>query len=156
MVVHFRLERPEELGFVPELGRLNACRRHPDPRARTRSNYLRLVRGWAFDSDGREAAVLKGWVESRFGLLARYHRGCLHDPASEAQARYQEARAAGLYGPMRWRPSSTFYIPMPNTSCTSRTRTAATSPCTGASTGWMPMSSWGRARRDRQWSCSTT
>lgn len=98
MVVHFRLERPEELGFVPELGRLAPCRHKAAPRARIRSNYLRLVRGWAFDADGREAAVLKGWVESRFGLLARYHRGSLQDLASEAQARYQEARAAGLYG----------------------------------------------------------
>ncbi len=98
MRVYFDLERPEENKGGQVLGRLNPCRTNPSPRARIRSNYLRLVRGWAFDADGREAAVLKGWVESRFGLLARYHRGSLQDPSGETQARYQEARVAGLYG----------------------------------------------------------
>ena len=41
-----------------------------------------MVRGWSFDSDSREGAVLKGWVESRFGLMPRYH-GQPRDPAGD-------------------------------------------------------------------------
>ncbi|MBK8580260.1 MAG: hypothetical protein IPN78_19340 [Candidatus Accumulibacter sp.] len=40
-----------------------------------RATYLRVVRGWAFDAESCEAAVLKGWVESRFGLCPRHHGG---------------------------------------------------------------------------------
>jgi NAD+--dinitrogen-reductase ADP-D-ribosyltransferase len=72
--------------------------RTASPRDRTRATYLRVVRGWLFDPDGREAAVLKGWVESRFGLTPRHHGEPLRDPGSPAYAQYLEDRAAGLYG----------------------------------------------------------
>ncbi len=86
MTVHFRLDRPEEMGFAGiRKGRIKA-------------NYSKMLRGWSFDSDSREGAVLKGWVESRFGLLTRYHGGPLRDPADPAYFRYQEMRAQGLYG----------------------------------------------------------
>ncbi|MBI4666996.1 MAG: NAD(+)--dinitrogen-reductase ADP-D-ribosyltransferase [Nitrospinae bacterium] len=38
-----------------------------------RASYLRLLRGWLFDSNRPEGAVMKGWAESRFGLLPLYH-----------------------------------------------------------------------------------
>ena len=41
---------------------------------RYRSSFLRLLRGWGYDSNGPEGAVLKGWVESRFGLFPTYHK----------------------------------------------------------------------------------
>lgn len=44
-------------------------------RRRFRSSYLRLLQGWGHDANGPEGAVLKGWVESRFGLLPTFH-GC--------------------------------------------------------------------------------
>lgn len=66
--------------------------------ARTKANYLRLMRGWAFDADGIEAAVLKGWVESRFGLLPRHHGGPIRDGSDASYRRYLEMRAQGLYG----------------------------------------------------------
>jgi len=34
------------------------------------------------DSNGHAGAVLKAWVESRFGLLATYHNGCLAEDAA--------------------------------------------------------------------------
>nr|MBL8410159.1 NAD(+)--dinitrogen-reductase ADP-D-ribosyltransferase [Dechloromonas sp.] len=86
MTVHFRLERPEEMGFT---GRR---------KSRAKANYVRMIRGWSFDSDSREGAVLKGWVESRFGLMPRYHAQPLRDPSGEAYRRYLEMRSAGLYG----------------------------------------------------------
>lgn len=86
LTVHFRLERPEEMGFT---GRR---------KSRAKANYVRMIRGWSFDSDSREGAVLKGWVESRFGLMPRYHSQSLRDPSAEPYRRYQEMRSHGLYG----------------------------------------------------------
>jgi NAD+---dinitrogen-reductase ADP-D-ribosyltransferase len=44
---------------------------------RYRSSYLRLLKGWGYDSNGREGAVLKGWVESRFGIFPTFHKEML-------------------------------------------------------------------------------
>jgi NAD+--dinitrogen-reductase ADP-D-ribosyltransferase len=57
-------------------------------RRRYRTSYLRLLRGWAYDSNSPEGAVLKGWVESRFGLFPTYHREPLRKFNSQAWARY--------------------------------------------------------------------
>ena len=86
LTVHFCLEELDKAGL--------------DQRSKKRANanWLRVLRGWSFDSDGREGAVLKGWVESRFGLLARFHGEPLRDFSGAAYQRYQEMRSAGLYG----------------------------------------------------------
>ncbi|EIJ36504.1 Dinitrogenase reductase ADP-ribosyltransferase [Thiothrix nivea DSM 5205] len=76
MSVHFCLETLEEAGLMPD-----------SRNKRANANYLRVLRGWAFDSNGREGAVLKGWVESRFGLTVQYHQGY-----------YPFDRCKGLYG----------------------------------------------------------
>lgn len=90
LTVHFQLEWLEEMGLSG------------DPRGRRKSrakaNYVRMIRGWSFDSDSREGAVLKGWVESRFGLIPRYHGQPLRDPSGDAYWRYLEMRSQGLYG----------------------------------------------------------
>ena len=86
MTVYFRLEALEDVGLTP--GKKNL---------RGRADYLRLVRGWAFDPDCREGAVLKSWVESRFGLLPTYHGGSLKDRSGAHYRRYLEARCQGLY-----------------------------------------------------------
>lgn len=87
MQVQFRLHCLEDAGLGP--GRKG--------KKRAKADYLRLVRGWSFDSDGREGAVLKSWVETRFGLLARYHAGPLGDRDSEARHLFMRQAAAGLY-----------------------------------------------------------
>ena len=86
LTVRFRLENLEEAGLSER------------SRNRAKANWMRVIRGWSFDSDGREGAVLKGWVESRFGLLPRFHGQALHDFTGNAYLRYQEMRSAGLYG----------------------------------------------------------
>lgn len=86
MTVHFRLEWPEQIGLTDH------------NRGRVKANYSKLIRGWSFDSDSREGAVLKGWVESRFGLMPRYHRAPLRDTSSDVYRLYEEQRAQGLYG----------------------------------------------------------
>ena len=71
----------------------------PDPSARQRceqlryrANYRKLLEGWGFDSNGPQGAVLKGWVESRFGLVPTYHGGALARFPSAAWARYIEQK----------------------------------------------------------------
>ena len=86
LTVRFCLEQLEEAGLTD----------HSQQRAK--ANWMRVLRGWSFDADGREGAVLKGWVESRFGLLPRFHAEPLRDFTGPAYQRYQEMRAAGLYG----------------------------------------------------------
>nr|WP_294529707.1 NAD(+)--dinitrogen-reductase ADP-D-ribosyltransferase [uncultured Rhodopila sp.] len=44
------------------------------PGRRVRSSYMSLLRGWGYDSNSPEGAVIKGWVESRFGLLPTHHK----------------------------------------------------------------------------------
>lgn len=85
MVVQFRLQKLEEAGLVGN-------------EKRGKADYLRLLRGWLFNTEGREAAVLKYWVESRFGLLARYHKGKISDHDSDAYQAYLAAYTEGLYG----------------------------------------------------------
>ncbi len=83
----FSLDQPEMAGLDPGT---------QGPR-RDRADYLRMLRGWMFDPDGQEAAVLKSWVESRFGLLPRSHKGPLGDFSGRNYQIYLAARARGLY-----------------------------------------------------------
>jgi NAD+--dinitrogen-reductase ADP-D-ribosyltransferase len=86
MSVHFLLEEPEEAGYQPQ-------QRH----ARIRMDYRQLLRGWMFDADSREGAVLKGWVESRFGLLPTWHKGTISSPEADTYQHYMHERTAGIY-----------------------------------------------------------
>ncbi len=83
----FLLDHLDEAGF--DAGK-SGCKRG-------KADYLRMLRGWMFDPDGKEAAVLKSWVESRFGLMPRNHKGPLGDFSTENYQRYLSARAQGLY-----------------------------------------------------------
>ncbi|MEW5788981.1 MAG: NAD(+)--dinitrogen-reductase ADP-D-ribosyltransferase [Pseudomonadota bacterium] len=82
----FSLTHPEDAGYSATW-----------PRGRPKANYLMVLRGWAFDPDGREGAVLKGWVESRFGLLPRHHGGPIRDFSDPTYRHYLEQRSGGLY-----------------------------------------------------------
>jgi len=46
----------------------------PGERRRYRTSYLRLLKDWGFDANSPAGAVLKGWVESRFGLFPSFHK----------------------------------------------------------------------------------
>jgi NAD+--dinitrogen-reductase ADP-D-ribosyltransferase len=61
-------------------------------RRRFRSSYLRLLQDWGFDSNNPQAAVLKGWVESRFGIFPTYHKAPLYGFATEAWMSYVEEK----------------------------------------------------------------
>lgn len=56
------------------------------------SSYVELLRGWGSDSSSPQGAVLKGWVESRFGLIPAFHGGPLGRFPSPAWVRYLEEK----------------------------------------------------------------
>lgn len=59
-----------------------------------KNSYLRFLRGWGVDSSSIEGAVLKGWVESRFGLRPLYH-GRRIDPGSRSYLPFARDRMLG-------------------------------------------------------------
>lgn len=83
----FYLDEPEQAGYTSQA-----------THKRQKADYLRIMRGWSFDADSCEGAALKGWVESRFGLLPRHHAGTIRDFSGVAYRRYLEMRSAALYG----------------------------------------------------------
>lgn len=68
----------------------NAARRY-------RASYLDLIRGWGFDSNGAEGAVLKGWVESRFGIFPTFHRQPICRIAMGAWTAYVEEKMGSRF-----------------------------------------------------------
>lgn len=64
---------------------------------RFRASYLRLLKGWGYDANSREGAVLKGWVESRFGLFPTFHKTVLARFASGAWSRYVEEKMSSRF-----------------------------------------------------------
>lgn len=66
-------------------------------KSRHKIDYLRLLRGWMFNPDGIEAAVMKRWVESRFGLLTLKHGDLLRSADSAVYQDYQSDTSLGLY-----------------------------------------------------------
>lgn len=66
------------------------------PRLR-RVSYLKLLQGWGLDANGAAGAVLKGWVESRFGLVPVFHKAALARFPSAAWMTYLEEKAASRY-----------------------------------------------------------
>lgn len=61
-------------------------------RRRFKTSYLKLLQGWGFDSNNAQGAVLKGWVESRFGMVPIYHKAALGRFPSPAWTGYLEEK----------------------------------------------------------------
>lgn len=64
---------------------------------RWRASYIKLLQSWGVDSNGQAGAVLKGWVESRFGLVPCFHRARLQRFPSPAWVRYLEEKASSRF-----------------------------------------------------------
>ncbi len=84
------------------LGPLNADG-SPRETRRWRASYLKLLQGWGLDANGAAGAVLKGWVESRFGIVPVFHGAPLGSFPSTAWVEYLEAKAAS-----RWHNNNIF------------------------------------------------
>jgi NAD+--dinitrogen-reductase ADP-D-ribosyltransferase len=61
---------------------------------RWRSSWRKLLQGWGMDSNGVAGAVLKGWVESRFGLTPSFHKAPLAHFPSPAWIAYLQEKAS--------------------------------------------------------------
>lgn len=64
---------------------------------RYRSSFLRLLKGWGYDSNSPEGAVLKGWVESRFGLFPTFHKTVLGRIGGSSWAGYVEEKMSSRF-----------------------------------------------------------
>jgi NAD+--dinitrogen-reductase ADP-D-ribosyltransferase len=64
---------------------------------RHRASYNDLLAGWGMDSNSRAGAVLKAWVESRFGFAPTFHKEVLGRFPSSAWLAYVEDKAAPRY-----------------------------------------------------------
>lgn len=70
----------------------------PEAEARSyRSNYVRLLQGWGFDANGAAGAVLKGWVESRFGIVPTFHKAPLDRFPSDVWMGYLEEKLGSRF-----------------------------------------------------------
>lgn len=61
------------------------------------SSYLRLLRGWGYESNAPEGAVLKGWVESRFGLFPTFHKAPIVRVGCPAWITYIEEKMSSRF-----------------------------------------------------------
>jgi NAD+--dinitrogen-reductase ADP-D-ribosyltransferase len=66
-------------------------------RRRWRASYIKLLQSWGQDSNGPAGAVLKGWVESRFGLVPCFHKARLERFPSPPWVRYLEQKASSRF-----------------------------------------------------------
>jgi NAD+---dinitrogen-reductase ADP-D-ribosyltransferase len=64
---------------------------------RYRASYLRLLKDWGYDANSPAGAVLKGWVESRFGLFPSFHKEPLQRFNSHAWLTYVEEKMSGRF-----------------------------------------------------------
>ena len=88
LAIAFGLRKPEP-HELPALGVAE--------QRRWRSSWRKLLQGWGMDANGPAGAVLKGWVESRFGLVPSYHKAPLTHFPSHAWMSYLEEKAASRY-----------------------------------------------------------
>lgn len=61
------------------------------------SSYLRLLRGWGYEANSPEGAVLKGWVESRFGLFPTFHKAPIDRFSGTAWITYIEEKMSSRF-----------------------------------------------------------
>jgi NAD+--dinitrogen-reductase ADP-D-ribosyltransferase len=83
--ISFGLRKPE----AHELSAMGASEQR-----RWRSSWRKLLQGWGMDSNGAAGAVLKGWVESRFGLVPSFHKAPLARFPSPAWISYLQEKAS--------------------------------------------------------------
>jgi NAD+--dinitrogen-reductase ADP-D-ribosyltransferase len=83
-------EQRERAAVAAKEGKAGKVRRY-------RASFLRLFKGWGYDSNGPEGAVLKGWVESRFGLFPTFHKEVLDRLGGHGWATYVEEKMSSRF-----------------------------------------------------------
>lgn len=90
----FQLYMQAMFGLDPEQREKKVAR---DGVRRFRSSYLRLLKGWGYDNNSREGAVMKGWVESRFGLFPTFHKDPILRFSAPPWASYIEEKMSSRF-----------------------------------------------------------
>lgn len=88
LVIAFGLRKPEAHELA-SLGLVEQRRWH--------SSWRKLLQGWGMDANGPAGAVLKGWAESRFGLVPSFHKAPLQRFPSPAWVAYLQEKAASRH-----------------------------------------------------------
>jgi len=86
LAIAFGLRRPD----AADLASLGAAEQR-----RWRSSWRKLLQGWGMDANGAAGAVLKAWVESRFGMVPLFHKAPLGRFPSAAWVTYLEEKTSG-------------------------------------------------------------
>jgi len=88
MAIAFGLRKPD----ADELRSMGASEQR-----RWHSSWRKLLQGWGMDSNGVAGAVLKGWVESRFGLVPSFHKEPLARFPSKPWVNYLQEKASSRH-----------------------------------------------------------
>jgi len=64
---------------------------------RFHASYLQVLEDWGFDANSQAGAVLKGWVESRFGLFPTFHKEPIRRFNSPAWIVYMEEKMSSRF-----------------------------------------------------------
>lgn len=56
------------------------------------NSYLKVLKGWLFDANRAEGAVIKGWAESRFGIIPSFHKEKIESTDDESYYIYLTER----------------------------------------------------------------
>jgi len=88
MAIAFGLRKPD----ADELRNMGASEQR-----RWHSSWRKLLQGWGMDANGVAGAVLKGWVESRFGLVPSFHKAPLARFPSPAWVTYLQDKTASRH-----------------------------------------------------------
>lgn len=83
-------------GLDPEQQEPEPDGRPRGPR-RYRSSFLRLIKGWGYDSNSPEGAVMKGWVESRFGIFPTFHKQMIDRTTGDGWTTYVEEKMSSRF-----------------------------------------------------------
>jgi NAD+--dinitrogen-reductase ADP-D-ribosyltransferase len=86
--IAFGLRRPD----ADEMATLGVAEQR-----RWHSSWRKLLQGWGMDANGPAGAVLKGWVESRFGMVPLFHKAPLARFPSAAWVGYLEEKSASRF-----------------------------------------------------------
>ncbi|MBI4696137.1 MAG: NAD(+)--dinitrogen-reductase ADP-D-ribosyltransferase [Gammaproteobacteria bacterium] len=71
--------------------------RDADGKRQFRASYLKLLADWGFDSNGAAGAVMKGWIESRFGMFPTFHKAPLTSFTGPDWSNYVMEKMASRY-----------------------------------------------------------
>jgi len=88
LAIAFGLRKPD----ADELRSMGASEQR-----RWHSSWRKLLQGWGMDANGLAGAVLKGWAESRFGLVPNFHKAPLARFPSPAWVNYLQEKTSSRH-----------------------------------------------------------